>query len=363
MKILLLTSIYPPDSGGPAIFTSQFSKWLSDQQILTEVITYSFQMNSNKSISYVNLNSFRILAFTRFIIRIIQKTDKQTLILANGVFIETFIACVIKRCKFVAKVPGDLVWELSRNRGWTTKNIEDFQNEKLNIMQLGLRNLQNLSLRYAKHVIVPSNQLADLCQSWGVKSSNISVVYNSVNPRLFIKSDIKNKEYDLVTVCRLVPWKGLEELIDTVIKMNFSLAVVGAGPLLENLKLLSSSRNGRVVFFGNVENSQIVKILNHSKVFVLNSDYEATSYALIEAKMCGLPVLARETNGSTILVRDSVDGLIYSEKRTLSLEKVLSKTINNESWISDLGANARQDALIRFNQDINFKKIYDILVK
>ena len=79
--------------------------------------------------------------------------------------------------------------------------------------------------------------------------------------------------------------------------------------------------------------------------------------------MCGLPVLARETNGSTILVRDSVDGLIYSETRTISLEKVLSITINNESWISDLGANARQDALIRFNQDINFKKIYEILVK
>jgi len=363
MKILLLTSIYPPDSGGPAIFASQFSKWLSDQQIPTEVITYSFQMKSNKSISYINLSSIRILAFIRFIIKIIQKTDKQTFILANGVFLETFIACVIKRRKFVAKVPGDHVWELSRNRGWTTKNIDDFQNERLNIIQWSLRNLQSMSLRYAKNVVVPSDQLADLCKSWGVKSSNISVIYNSVNPRLFIKLDIENKEYDFITVCRLVPWKGLEELIETVIKMNYSLAVVGAGPLLESLKLLTSGRNGKVVFFGNVENSKVVKILNHSKVFILNSDYEATSYALIEAKMCGLPVLARETNGSTILVRDSVDGLIYSESRALSLEKVLSRIINNENWLSELGANARRDALTRFNQDINFKKIYDILIK
>ena len=104
-------------------------------------------------------------------------------------------------------------------------------------------------------------------------------------------------------------------------------------------------------------------LLSISKVFILNSDYEATSYALIEAKMCGLPVLARETNGSSILIRDSIDGVVYSEKMNLSLEKVLSKTFNNESLISDLGVNARQDALIRFNQDINFKKIYDILVK
>jgi glycosyltransferase involved in cell wall biosynthesis len=362
MKILLLTSIYPPDSGGPAIFTSQFSKWLSEKQMATEVITYSSQINNDKYVSHICLNSFRILAFLRFIIRVVQKTDKQTLILANGVFIETFIACVIKRCKFVAKVPGDHVWELSRNRGWTKKSIEDFQNEKLNVMQLALRNLQSLSLRYAKHVIVPSNQLADLCKSWGVKSTNISVVYNSVNPKIFIKSNVKKKDYDLVTVCRLVPWKGMEELITTVTKLKFSLAVVGDGPLLENLKLLASSQNGKITFFGNIDNSQVVKILNQSKIFVLNSNYEATSYALIEAKMCGLPVLARETNGSSILVRNSIDGLIYSEKRNLSLEKVLLKTINDARWISDLGANARQDALVRFNQDINFKKIYDILI-
>jgi len=362
MKILLLTCIYPPASGGPAIFTSQFSKWLSEQQILTEVVTYSSQKYSDNSISYINLNSFRILAFLRFIIKIIQKADKQTLILANGVFLETFIACGIKRCKFVAKVPGDHVWELSRNRGWTTKNIEDFQNERLNFIQSFFRNLQNLSLRRAKHVIVPSNQLADLCQSWGVKFSNISLVYNSVNPRLFIKSDIENKVYDLITVCRLVPWKGLEELISVVTKMNLSLAVVGTGPLLENLKLLASNRKGKVIFFGNVDNNQVVNILNQSKVFILNSDYEATSYALIEAKMCGLPALARETNGSSTLIRDSIDGVVYSEKKNLSLEKVLSKTFNNESLISNLGLNARRDALIRFNQDINFKKIYEILV-
>jgi hypothetical protein len=47
--------------------------------------------------------------------------------------------------------------------------------------------------------------------------------------------------------------------------------------------------------------------------------------------------------------------------RDLSLEKVLLKTINNVSWISNSGDSARQDALTRFNQDINFKKIYDIL--
>jgi glycosyltransferase involved in cell wall biosynthesis len=165
-----------------------------------------------------------------------------------------------------------------------------------------------------------------------------------------------------VTVCRLVPWKGLEELITVVSKLNLSLAIVGEGPLKEDLNSLSASQSGRITFFGNVENIQIAEILNQSKVFILNSSYEATSYALIEAKMCGLPVLARETDGSSILVRDSIDGLIYSGMGTLTLEKALLKIVNNEDWISDMGTNARQDALVRFNQNINFNKIYEIVV-
>lgn len=362
-KILLVTSVYPPDSGGPAIFTSQFSQWLSDKQISAEVITYASKIGVGKSISYIQLKSFRLLAFAKFILRILKKTDHETLILANGAFLETYIACRLRRCDFIAKVPGDHVWELSRNRGWTTKNIEDFQYQKLNFVQFALRKLQNSSLRYAAHVIVPSNQLADLCRLWGVKSQNVSVIFNSVNPRVFVKSEMKNKKYDLVTVCRLVPWKGLEELITTVMKTNFSLAIVGSGPLLENLKVHASKYSERITFLGNIDNHEVVNILNNSKVFILNSNYEATSYALIEAKMCGLPVIARETNGSSIIVRDSIDGLIYSENRSLSLEKVLLETIKNEKLISSLGSNARQDALIRFNQDINFNRIFEILVR
>lgn len=361
-KILLLTSIYPPNSGGPAIFTSQFSQWLSDKQISTEVITYSSRRGRSKSVSYIQLKPFRIVALFKFVIKIIQKTDKHTLILANGVFIEALIACKIMRCSFIAKVPGDHVWELSRNRGWTTKDIEEFQNEKLNFVQFTFRKLHNFSLRHASHVIVPSNQLADLCRTWGVNPINISTVYNSINPKVFTHSNTRNKKYDLVTVCRLVPWKGLEELITVVSKLNLSLAIVGDGPLKKDLNLLSTSQSGRITFFGGVENIQIAEILNQSKVFILNSSYEATSYALIEAKMCGLPVLARETDGSSILVRDSIDGLIYSDKRALTLEKALLKIVNNEDWISDMGANARHDALVRFNQNINFNKIYEILV-
>ena len=40
-KILLITSVFPPNAGGPAIFTSRFSSWLDSQNIEHQVITYT----------------------------------------------------------------------------------------------------------------------------------------------------------------------------------------------------------------------------------------------------------------------------------------------------------------------------------
>ena len=76
-----------------------------------------------------------------------KNSNRKTLILSNGAFIETYLACLFSRRKYFLKIPGDPVWELSKNRGWTNNNIEEFQSEKLNLIQRIFRVLINLSLK------------------------------------------------------------------------------------------------------------------------------------------------------------------------------------------------------------------------
>lgn len=359
-KVLILTSIYPPDAGGPAIFADNFSEWLSKKGIPNEIISYSSIKRKSEKISFVVIQRLRFTAFLKFIFKIIQKSNKNTLIIANGVFIETYIANKFRPIPYVAKVPGDLIWEISRNRGWTAKNIEEFQNDSLRIFPMILRKLQNRALQNAKQVIVPSFQLQKLCKIWGVNDSKLSVVFNSVDSNKFFRNDSIQKEFDFITVCRLVPWKGLEELISIMNKSPYSLAIVGDGPLRQKLQSLEKGEMKKIIFFGNIGNSEISILLNQSRVFVLNSSYEATSYAIIEAKMCGIPVIAQKTDGAEILIRDKIDGLLYSS----TIESELSSTLEfalNHMDLKTFGDNGRKDALIRFNQDINFSKIYEII--
>ena len=363
-RVLLITSIYPPQVGGPAIFTSRFSNWLLEKNYEVKIITYTINKTTNhKNVSYVTLQYNRITAFFKFILEILKNSNRKTLILSNGAFIETYFAYLISRRKYILKIPGDHVWELSKNRGWTNKSIEDFQSEQLNYLQRIYRILTNFALKNAEFVISPSNQLAIFAKKWGVKNEKIKTIYNCVNGELFKKIKITNKQFDLITVCRLVPWKGLEELIECSINLNLKLLIVGEGPLLHKLKSLARDWPLNISFIGNIENSKMPNVLNSAKIFVLNSEFEATSYALIEAKMCGLPVLAKKTDGSLTLVQNDIDGYIYSSGGEINLETAISKLISDSQLIDLFGSESRKDALLRFNEQINFAKILELMEK
>jgi glycosyltransferase involved in cell wall biosynthesis len=357
-KVLLITSIYPPQIGGPAIFTSRFAAWLTDRGISNEVITYT-QVYSlpRPNISEIPLGTIRIISFFRFIFTIIRKTKKNTFILANGAFVETFLACKLTRRRYVTKIPGDPVWEYARNSGVTKLSRQDFQATQLPFFLKSLRSIFNKSFKESTVVITPSLELLSFLHSWGI--SNTKLVFNSVDPTRFVSIVNPEKKFDLVSVTRLVQGKGLNELIEYSHKLNRSLLIVGDGPLMNDLKNTARSLSADVTFAGSTPNYEIPKILANSKVFVLNSESEATSYALIEAKLSGLPILARRNQGSITIVRDGIDGIIYSDG--LGLEYAIVKIFANPNLMQQFGEMGRQDALVRFNQEIIFSEIFHLI--
>ena len=360
-NIILITSIFPPQSGGPAVFTSRYSKWLMENGCTNKVISYSNDDKKCGNLNLVRLKPFRLYSFLRFVITIVINVDRESLILANGAFLETLIACKILRHDYVVKIPGDPVWEFIRNRGWTQLSREDFQNHRLGFIATTLRFLYSISFKSAKYVICPSQELVDFSKKWGVPSEKIKLIYNCVDPIRFSVESKPHKQYDLISVSRLVTGKGFEELLDVTQKLNLSLAIIGDGPLLKSLKSKSESKNINVNFLGNLPNDGLKPFLNSAKIFILNSESEATSYALIEAKMCGLPIIAKNNPGSATVVRHMIDGILYPIGSITNLEVAISTLIMDQSLILDYGTKGIEDSLIRFNQNLNFNQILETL--
>ncbi len=354
-KITLLVGVYPPAIGGPAIFAERFQRWSQTNDIQCHVITYSaFDSDSSSNVSRIRLNFPKIYRFLVFVWAIIRHSRDSDIIIANGCFLEVFVASFFLKTRYIVKLPGDPVWEYARNRDLTTLSIEEFQNAPRSYFLRILQFFFCQSYVRASLVICPSTQLRKFAQNWGVQNDKLRIIFNSVDPIQFSKVNLGVPQFDLVTTSRLVSWKNIDELIQIAADLNLSLAIAGDGPELVNLKALSSRLHARVTFLGEVENKQIPKILSNSRCFVLNSEFEATSYSLIEAKMIGMPVVARNSAGSSEVVRPGIDGFLVSGRTEL---KTAIACALSDAKISEYASEARQDALLRFNQATNFCEI------
>ena len=99
----------------------------------------------------------------------------------------------------------------------------------------------------------------------------------------------------IISVGRLVYYKGFEYLIRAMAQVQGKLLIVGEGPLRGKLIALASELGvaGRVCFLGKIDHDQLVACYHAAKVFVLASiaRSEAFGIAQIEAMAAGLPVV------------------------------------------------------------------------
>lgn len=365
-KLLIITGIYPPDSGGPAKFAEEFGDWLISENIDVRVITYSesfAEQISKFRISISKVSRFsplprRILNFVRRI-GAVQKGAQGVLV--TGAFIEAYLASIIYRFPYIAKVPGDIVWERARNNKVTDLDIESFQHQQLNFKYKLFRTLYTKSLKGAELVVVPSMGLYKLCLMWGISESKLKLIYNSVEFKARTLGEESQRVYNIVTVCRLVPWKGVDELITYAAKRKKKMLVVGDGPEKSHLEALANSLKADVTFEGEVSHQRVLELLSVSELFVLNSRYEGLPHALVEARVAGILSVGRAGTGSAEVINDDEDGFLVRSDRPL--EETLDLAIQMQPSSDSMIALAKLDSLKRFSKAVNFPLILNLFLR
>ncbi len=217
-NLTLVTGIYPPDSGGPAKFASEFSSWCSDKFPKVTIISYHHtekcnSLSSNSLFIGINRKDFLIKRQFQMIRRIGRSQKDSSYVLSVGAFLETYVASIFYKFDYVAKVPGDIVWERARNNGRTHLDIDSFQTASLNFKYRLFRLAFTKSLLRASLVIVPSDGLYKLCHHWGVPEDRLKLIRNSVDIEKYSGLNQKQPIFEVLTICRLTPWKGVDELI------------------------------------------------------------------------------------------------------------------------------------------------------
>ena len=155
----------------------------------------------------------------------------------------------------------------------------------------------------------------------------------------------------IVFTGRLSPEKRADDLIRAYERLRSSfpdvaLAVIGSGREEEKLRTLAG---GNVIFPGVVDDT--APWLRAADVFVLPSDTEGMSNALLEAMACGLPCVASEVGAARDLVGEDEAGLLFEAGDEQALEAALARMLKDEAFAEAAGRAARKTAVDAFSLD------------
>lgn len=351
MKVLIVSGIFPPDHGGPARYVPAIAAELQARgHIVIGIVTLSDVPNHNDyryaiPVIRIRRGEARPRRVLRAIFTIARLARRADVLYLNGLVLEGMIAATfVGRKPTVIKVVGDLIWEKARNARATDLTLDSFQNASVPWRWRVLRWLQAFYTARANAVIVPSAYLARVVRGWGVDPSRIVVVPNAVDipdpPATHLKP-----HYDLVTVARLVPWKGLPELIDIAASNKWSLRIVGDGPLMVDLVGRSEQRGANVSFAGQVAEARVVDELRNARVFVLNSSYEGLPHIVLEAKAAGVAVVATAAGGTPEVMHDGIDGLLVPVGESPVLAAAIRRLLGGQAERRRIADAGRQQII------------------
>ncbi|MBC7263904.1 MAG: glycosyltransferase family 4 protein [Chloroflexi bacterium] len=353
MRILITTDIFPPDVGGPATYVPLIAAQLTARGHEVHVLTYSQDHSVPGDMDYpfriqrVVIRGSRPARFWRVARLIAQWGREADVWYVNGMGLEARLADPLRRVPVVAKVVGDIAWERAFLRGWVHDDIEMFQCCRYPPWVELLKWRRNAMYDGVQRVIAPSKYLARIVAGWGVMASRIEVIHNAFAPLATLpkpKAIALGADRIIVTACRLVPWKGVDGILEALAGLsNVGLVVIGEGPMRAEweamAKALDLSR--RVLFTGAIRREELYQYMAAADVFVLNSRYEGLPHIVLEAAAAGLPVVAADAGGTGEVVMDGVSGLLVPPGDTLSLQATLMRLLSDESLRRRLVEGAR----------------------
>lgn len=371
-RVLLITSIFPPDIGGPSTFIDALGHALSEKGYPVTVICVSKKADDETDA----LRPFRVIRVpvgsrVRFEMKLrpalALELLRHELVLVNGLYEQTYQFAGRLGRGYVAKIVGDYAWETARNMGLTNLSIDEFQTcDTADPVLKRIRLARDRYLAGAVKVITPSEYLRRMVVGWGVPGEKVVTVLNGVSAEKFKKYEIarRGSEPFNVAFCgRLTNWKGVETLLLAARDLkDVRFCIIGNGPSMPMLTGLASQLGiaDRVRFPGRMGQDELRQTLSGMHALALPSLYEGLSHTLLEAFAIGLPCIASNRGGNPEVIEHGKNGFLIPYGGVPELIKAVENLRDDEELRRNMAVAARQSSE-RFSFENTVRKTIDVL--
>jgi len=381
-RILIAAGIYPPEIGGPATYARSLAKKLAGFCSVI-LITYSpvFSWSEDKSEQYKIVRVWnkwpKGIKHLIYFFRLISIAGKADVLYALNAVSAGYPASIIAKMfkkKFFVKIVGDYAWETAANAGATPFLLDDFQISKKNGKIKRLAAIQAKVAKKADGVIVPSEYLNSIVAGWGAPASKIRVIHNGCD---FKPAEMKHEEARvkigipgtiLLSIGRLVPWKGFKMLIKIMpqlleINQFFRLVIVGDGPERKVLEaMVRNLRMEKKIFIvGKKTADELAVYLAAAEIFILNTGYEGFSHQILEAMRAGAPVITTAVGGNREIINQGENGFMVKYNDEFNLIEAI-KTVWQDKELRDHFIEEGRKTVEKFSFEKMIEKTSDLLI-
>ena len=193
--------------------------------------------------------------------------------------------------------------------------------------------------RIFSHVWVPGADHKIFAQKLGFKNEDIFTGLYSADFELFYKEYLANKEskqkqfpHRILYVGRYTELKGVREMWQAFAEWqnetnnDWELWCLGKGELENEMP-----KHDKIINYGFVQPSELVKYISQCGVFILPSQIEHWGVVVHEYAAAGFPLISNtKTNAANFFLKDKYNGFMHIAKDKNSIKSVFNQIVTNQ---------------------------------
>ncbi|HEX8041194.1 MAG TPA: glycosyltransferase [Chryseosolibacter sp.] len=153
---------------------------------------------------------------------------------------------------------------------------------------------------------------------------------------------------------RLTPEKGIQTLLKAASSGEFSLTIVGGGPLEAEVEN-AARRFSNVRYLGFQDKTQVVSLLKKCRALIFCSTwFEGLPITILEAFCTGTPVIASKLGSMAEIVTDHINGLHFRAGDAKDLCRAINHLAKDPALAETLSRNARSTYLRDYTPETNY---------
>jgi len=351
VRVVVVSGIWPPDSGGPASHAPALADFLAERGHGVEVVTTADAEPEARPYPVRWVARRSPLRHVRSAQLVRAAARRADVVYATSMIRRAAVGARLARRPLVVKLVSDEVFERAARSGRYLGTLDEFQRVGGGGRLRFLRATRTAALKGARHVFCPSSYLRDVALRWGLDGGRVTVLPNPAPtiPPMPTREELR-AEFELdgnvvVFAGRLGPQKAVDVLLDALQRVSdVSFVIAGDGPKRSALeqRVLELGLESRGRFLGSVPRETVLRLFRAADASVLPSAWENFPHTVVEALAIGCPVIATSVGGVPEVVRDGENGLLVPPGDPATLAAALERFFGDPSLQEHLrGAAAR----------------------